>query len=119
MEFNEINALIDNPYAGESYSKFVLNILPDSLDSDRRALKRELIAAVKMTDSSHVMQKVKALIADAYKPGAPPMMKMTVAEHDQLQRQVKQALAASSSRKYEVRSNETGIRSTFRNVKGA
>ena len=97
VELNGLNDLIDNPYYGKSYSKLVLGILPDCLDSDRRALKRELIAAAKMDDSRHVVQKVKSLIADAYKPGAPPMMKMTVAEYEQLQKRIT-ALEASSSR---------------------
>ena len=99
VEFNELNALIDNPYDGKPYSKFVLNILPDSLDTDRRSLKRELLAAAKMDDSAHVVQQVKSLIADAYKPNAQPMMKLTVAAYeklaayDKLVEDVKKALA--------------------------
>ena len=93
VEFNELNELIDNPYKKEAYSKFVLNILPDTLDADRRMLKRELIAATKFDDHEHVVQKVKALIAEAYKPNAQPMMKLTVAAHEQMLKESKQATA--------------------------
>ena len=101
VEFNELNELIDNPYDGKSYSKFVLNILPDSLDTDRRSLKRELLAAAKMDDSAHVVQKVKSLIADAYKPNAQPMMKVPVAAWEKLVEDVedaKKVLAATFAR---------------------
>ena len=56
VEFNEINSLIDNPYAGEAYSKFVLNILSEALDSDRRSLERELIKDATMGNAALVVR---------------------------------------------------------------
>ena len=90
VEFNEINELIDQPYTGAAYSKLVIGIIPENLEADERALKRELNTAG-LANHTDVVQKVKKLIASAHKPDAQPMMKMTVAAHEKMMKDMKAA----------------------------
>jgi hypothetical protein len=65
---SHVNPYLEVKLEGERLAKFILISLPDSIRSDVRALKRELVANSKIDDVPHVVAAAQELVEACYIP---------------------------------------------------